>query len=94
MLTASFFRSVSWNSYSFVADSHNVLTYLVAFMSFLVFKNWRIPQSRFINAVASTTFGVLLIHAATGGMIKWLWQDFVNVPSAYQFRCSASLLTP
>jgi hypothetical protein len=41
------------------------------------------PQSRFINAVASTTFGVLLIHAAPDGMRKWLWQDLVDVPMAY-----------
>lgn len=36
-----------------------------------------------MNTVASTTFGVLLIHAASDGMRKWLWQDFVNVPAAY-----------
>ena len=69
--------------YFFVADSNKVLAFLVAFFAFLTFKNWQIPQSRFINAVAATTFGVLLIHAATDGMRKWLWQDFVNVPGAY-----------
>lgn len=47
------------------------------------------PQSRFVNVVASTTFGVLLIHAATDGMRKWLWQDFVNVPSAYSLSLPA-----
>lgn len=69
--------------YEFVSDSHKILAFLVALFAFLTFKNLRIPQSRFINAVAATTFGVLLIHAATDGMRKWLWQDFVNVPSAY-----------
>ena len=69
--------------YFFVTDSHKVLAFSCALFAFLVFRNWELPQSRFINAVASTTFGVLLIHAASNGMRKWLWQDFVNVPGAY-----------
>ena len=69
--------------YSFVADSHKLFAFTTALFAFLAFKNWRLPQSRFVNAVASTTFGVLLIHAASDGMRKWLWQDFVNVPAAY-----------
>ena len=69
--------------YFFVSDSNKILAFLVALFAFLTFKNWRIPQSRIINAIASTTFGVLLIHAATDGMRKWLWQDFVNVPATY-----------
>lgn len=66
-----------------VSDSHKLMAFAVALFAFLTFKNWSLPQSRFINSVASTTFGVLLIHAASDGMRKWLWQDFVNVPSAY-----------
>ena len=69
--------------YFFVADSHKLLSFTTALLAFLVFKNWRLPQSRFVNVIASTTFGVLLIHAASDGMRKWLWQDFVNVPTAY-----------
>lgn len=69
--------------YYFVADSHKIFAFMVALFAFLVFRNWHFPQSRFVNSVASTTFGVLLIHAATDGMRKWLWQDFVNVPAAY-----------
>ena len=71
--------------YHFVADSHKVLALTVSLFAFLVFKNWRIGYSKFINAVASTCFGVLLIHAASNGMRKWLWQDFVNVPNAYTY---------
>ena len=73
----------SADPYFFVSDSNKILAFLVALFAFLTFKNWRIPQSRIINAIASTTFGVLLIHAATDGMRKWLWQDFVNGPGAY-----------
>ena len=71
--------------YHFVADSHKVLALSVALFAFLAFKNWRIGYSKFINAVASTCFGVLLIYAASNGMRRWLWQDFVDVPSAYAF---------
>ena len=75
--------------YCFVVDSNKLLAFSTAFFAFLVFKNWRLPQSRFVNTVASTTFGVLLIHAATDGMRKWLWQDFVNVPAAYSMPLPA-----
>lgn len=36
----------------------------VGILLFLSFKNWRLRYSRFINAVAATCFGVLLIHGA------------------------------
>jgi len=72
-----------WKPTSFVSDSHKLFALMVSVSLFLVFKNWKFPQSRFVNTVASTTFGVLLIHAASDGMRKWLWQDFVNVPAAY-----------
>lgn len=68
----------------YVRDSHKALAIATALFMFLVFKNWKLPHSRFINGVASTTFGVLLIHAAGEGMRKWLWGDFVNVPNAFQ----------
>ena len=69
--------------YFFMTDSHKILAFSVALFAFLVFKNWKVPPSRFINVVASTTFGVFLIHDATDGMRKWLWLDLVNVPKAY-----------
>ncbi len=75
--------------YFFVADSHKILAFSTALFTFLVFKNWDFPQSHFINVVASTTFGVLLIHAATDGMRKWLWRDFLNVPGAYSLSSPA-----
>ena len=80
-----YFGKAGWASMwqYMVSDSHKLFAFGVALMAFLTFKNLRMTQSRFINAVASTTFGVLLIHAATDGMRKWLWRDFVNVPGAY-----------
>ena len=41
-------------------------------------KNLKIPYSKFINKVASTTFGVLLIHTNSDAMRKWLWKDLLD----------------
>ena len=65
--------------YYFVSDSHKLLAFLIGGSSFLVFKNLKIGYSRFVNTVASTTFGILLIHAASDAMRQWLWKDFVDV---------------
>ena len=32
----------------------------------------------FINTVAATTFGILLIHANSDTMRTWLWKDICN----------------
>lgn len=78
--------------YFFVADSNKILAFAVSLFAFLIFKNWRIPKSRFINTVASTTFGVLLIHSASDGMRKWLWKDLVNVSGAYSSLALPTLI--
>ena len=39
--------------------------------------------NRFINAVAATTFGVLLIHANSDAMRQWLWKDTVDCVGHY-----------
>ena len=67
----------------FVSDSNAILALLVGVTTFMFFKNLRIPQSRFINAVASTTFGVLLIHANSDAMRQWLWKDTVDCVGHY-----------
>ena len=40
-------------------------------------------RRRFVNTVASTTFGVLLIHANSDAMRQWLWRDLLDLPSLY-----------
>ena len=64
--------------YWFVSDSNAILALFVAITTFMFFKNLRIPHNSFINAVASTTFGVLLIHAHSDAMRHWLWGDIVD----------------
>lgn len=55
----------------------------VGLACFLFFRTAPMPQSRPINAVASTTFGVLLVHANSDAMRKLLWGDLLDVPGAY-----------
>lgn len=75
-------------SFSYVAfflqDSNKVMALIVSVCSFMMFKNMKLKQSRFVNAVAACTFGVLLIHAASDDMRKWLWQDVCNNVGVYQ----------
>ena len=70
-------------SYYFVTDSNTLLAVLTGISSFMYFKNVDIPQSRLINTVGATTFGVLLIHANSDAMRQWLWVDTLNNVSTY-----------
>lgn len=69
--------------YWFVSDSNKLLAVVTAASSFMLFKNINMKNSRFINAVASSTFGVLLIHANSDTMRQWLWKDTLNNVGAY-----------
>lgn len=64
--------------YYFVQDSNTLLAVLIGLSSFLLFKNLKIKNSKLINTVSATCFGVLLIHANGDVMRKWLWQDVLN----------------
>lgn len=50
---------------------------------FSFFKEVKIPQSKFINTIAASTFGVLLIHANSDTMRHWLWKTVCNNASMY-----------
>lgn len=69
--------------YYFVSDSNKLLAFLVGLFSFLFFKNLPMKNSKFINRVATTTFGVLLIHANSDAMRTWLWEELLKVPEMY-----------
>lgn len=61
--------------YYFVADSNKILAITTAISLFLLFKNINIGSNRLINKFAASTFGVLMIHASSDTMRRWLWQD-------------------
>lgn len=59
----------------FVSDSNKLLAFLVSISTFMFIKNIHIRQSKWINTIASCTFGVLLIHANSDAMRQWLWKE-------------------
>ena len=70
--------------YFFVADSNKVFALMTGVSAFLFFKNLKIGYSNAINTIAASTFGVLLIHANSDTMRRWLWVDVCNNVGAYQ----------
>lgn len=70
-------------AFAFVTDSNTFLAVATALCAFLFFKNLRIKRSVFINTVASSVFGVLMIHANSDTMRQWLWRDTLNNVGAY-----------
>ena len=67
-------------AYYFVTDSNTFLAVVTGTFLFLYFKSLKIRNSKIINVIASSTFGVLLIHSCSDSMRQWLWRDtFKNV---------------
>ena len=71
------------SSYFFVSDSNKILAVVTAVCAFMFFKNIKIGQSKFINTVAASTFGVLMIHANSDTMRQWLWGDILRNTEFY-----------
>ncbi len=71
------------SEYYFVADSNKALAVALSVSAFLFFKNLKVKNSKFINTVAASTFGVLLIHANSDTMRQWLWKDLLDNASMY-----------
>lgn len=78
------FELSNGHEYFFVSDSNKVLAVLTAICAFLLFKNLKIKHNTFINAIASSTFGVLLLHANSDTMRRWLWNDAVHNVRFYE----------
>lgn len=71
------------NPYFFVANAHKLLAVLTSISMFMMFKNINIKYNKFINTVASTTLGVLLIHAGSDVTRKFIWEQIFNVKGQY-----------
>lgn len=69
--------------YWFVSDTNAFFAVVVAICSFMYFKDLHIKQSRIINTISASTFGVLLIHANSDTMRQWLWHDIVDCIGLY-----------
>lgn len=76
--------------YMFTGQSNRILAIVTAVCSFAFFVNVNIKQSKLINMVAKSVFGVLLIHANNLTMIDFVWKKlfrsqwaFENLESAF-----------
>lgn len=67
----------------YLDQSGKIMAFLVGLTCFLFFRVLPVKQSPLVNVVASTTFGVLLVHANSAAMRKFLWRDVLNVPRAF-----------
>lgn len=67
----------------FLSDSNKILAVITSVTLFMFFKNINIKQSKVINLLGGATFGVLLIHANSDIMRKWLWIDTLNNVDMY-----------
>ena len=76
-------RFGKYNPYFFVSDSNKIFAVSTSICSFMLFKNLRMKSNSFINIVASTCFGVLLIHANSDTMRRWLWNDMLHNVEIY-----------
>lgn len=65
---------------------------MVGVISFLFFNNLKIKNSKAINTIVSSTFGVLQIHANSDTMRRCLWKDVVNVEGAYSLSLSGVVI--
>lgn len=74
---------VGWQ-YKWVVDCNAVVGVIASVMMFMGFKGLRIKYSPWVNGIATSTFAVLLIHANSDTMRRWLWQDvYHNVDWVY-----------
>jgi hypothetical protein len=69
--------------YYMVSDSNKLFALIIGVFAFLFFKNLKMGYSKVINLVASTTFGVLCIHASSDAMRTFLWKHLLNVEGMY-----------
>lgn len=67
----------------FVSDCNRLFALIISISLFMFFKNMKLRNSKIINTISASTFGVLLIHDNSTRMQKWLWSDFLNVKSLY-----------
>ena len=72
--------------YYYIADSNKILAVITSVFLFLTFKNINIKTNKIINAMAESIFGVLLIHANSDTMRKFLWKDFLHNTDIYSLE--------
>ena len=75
-------------AYSPVTDSNKFLAVVTSISAFMYFKDLKMKHHKWINTIAASTFGVLMIHANSDTMRQWLWKDVVDCAASYQLPCA------
>ncbi len=70
--------------YYFVHDSHKILALSCSVFLFLTFLNLPIAPNPWINRIAASTFGILLLHTNSGAVRRFLWEDLFDVCGAFE----------
>lgn len=70
-------------NYTFLFECNDILALTNGITSFMWFKNLEIKNSKIINTIAASSFGVLLIHANSNTMRQWLWKDTIDCVGHY-----------
>ena len=72
-----------YSPYGLVSDSNALMAVVVSVCAFMYFKDLPVRQSKWINTVSASTFGVLCIHANSDTMRQWLWKDVADCVGQY-----------
>ena len=81
-----------WDTYYFVSNSNKIMALLCSVSMFLFFKDLKMKNNRWINKIATATFGVLLIHGNSDAMREWLWGDVLKNASYMWLHALLSVL--
>ena len=71
------------NVFFFVKDSNKILAVVVSICAFNYFRNIKLTYNKYVNMMGASTFGVLLIHAGSDDMRRWLWKDTLHVADQF-----------
>ena len=69
--------------YYLVIDANKILAVICSVALFNYFRCIQIPYNKIINVVASSTFGIYIIHTNSQTMRDWLWKDVVGCVDNY-----------
>lgn len=69
--------------YYFVVDVNKIFAVLFSVILFNFFRNINLSYNKWINMIASSTFGVYLIHTNSDAVRKWLWYDMIDCVGHY-----------
>lgn len=74
--------NIKYIYYLFI-DCNKLSAVIVSILIFYLFKNMKLKYNKYVNQIASSIFGVLLIHASSDAMREFLWVKLLNVKGVY-----------